>query len=277
MPDNAILSSWLYQIKLELLYALVRALHTWQHHLLPKEFMIHNDHEALKHLRRQGKLNKRHAKWIEFLKQFTNVVKHKQGKMNVVADDLSRRYTLITMLETKLIGLDCIKKLYEKDVNFGKRLCIRQFLVKEPHEGGLMGNFGEFKTFEILNEHLFWPHMKKKFHNVCERCLTCKLAKSKVSPHGLYTPLLIPCTPRIDISIDFVLGFPKSKGSRDSILVVVDRFSKMAYFISCKKSGDVSHVATLFFKEMVRIQGLPRTIILNMDTFSWSFLEVPLE
>ncbi|RDX97462.1 Retrovirus-related Pol polyprotein from transposon 17.6, partial [Mucuna pruriens] len=45
------------------LYALLRALQTWQHYLLPKEFMIHSHHEALKHLRGQGKLNKRHAKW----------------------------------------------------------------------------------------------------------------------------------------------------------------------------------------------------------------------
>jgi len=44
------------------LYALVRALQTWQHYLLPKEFVIHSDHESLKHLKGQGKLNKRHTK-----------------------------------------------------------------------------------------------------------------------------------------------------------------------------------------------------------------------
>ncbi|RDX83159.1 Retrovirus-related Pol polyprotein, partial [Mucuna pruriens] len=44
------------------LYALIRALQVWQHYLLPKEFVIHSDHEALKHLRGQNKLNKRHAK-----------------------------------------------------------------------------------------------------------------------------------------------------------------------------------------------------------------------
>ena len=51
------------------MYALIRALQTWQHYLLPKEFVIHNDHESLKHLKGQGKLNKRHAKWVEYLKQ----------------------------------------------------------------------------------------------------------------------------------------------------------------------------------------------------------------
>jgi hypothetical protein len=52
------------------LYALVRALETWQHHLWPKEFVIHTDHESLKHLNGQHKLNKRHARWVEFSASF---------------------------------------------------------------------------------------------------------------------------------------------------------------------------------------------------------------
>ena len=50
------------------LYALVRALETWQHYLWPRELVIHTDHQSLKHLKVQGKINRRHAKWIEFIK-----------------------------------------------------------------------------------------------------------------------------------------------------------------------------------------------------------------
>ncbi|RDX97715.1 hypothetical protein CR513_19466, partial [Mucuna pruriens] len=123
---------------------------------------------------------------------------------------------------------------------------VRQFLVKEVYNGGLVGHFGELKTFEILNENFYWPHMRNDVHNICERCLTCKLVKSKVSPHGLYTRLLIPTIPWIDISMDFILGLPRSKGGRDSIFLVVDRFSKMTHFIPCHKIGDASLVANLF-------------------------------
>jgi hypothetical protein len=49
---------------------LVRVLEVWQHYLFPKEFVIHSDHEALKYLKSQGKLNRRHAKWIEFIEMF---------------------------------------------------------------------------------------------------------------------------------------------------------------------------------------------------------------
>lgn len=61
------------------LYALVRVLETWQHYLWPKEFVIHSDHEALKHLKGQHRLNRRHAKWIEFIESFPYVIKHKKA------------------------------------------------------------------------------------------------------------------------------------------------------------------------------------------------------
>jgi hypothetical protein len=62
------------------LYALVRKLETWQHCLLLKEFVIHSDHESLRHLKGQLKLNRRHAKWCEFIESFPYVVKYKKGK-----------------------------------------------------------------------------------------------------------------------------------------------------------------------------------------------------
>src|SRR5262249_45988489 len=100
------------------LYALVRALETWQHYLWPKEFVIHTDHESLKYLKGQHKLNKRHARWVEFIETFPYVIHYKQGKANVVADALSRRYTLISTLSTKLLGFEHIKDLYVVDQDF---------------------------------------------------------------------------------------------------------------------------------------------------------------
>jgi hypothetical protein len=62
------------------LCALVRCLETWQHYLWPKEFLIQSDHESLKHIRSEGKLNCRHAKWVEFIESFPYVIKHKKGR-----------------------------------------------------------------------------------------------------------------------------------------------------------------------------------------------------
>jgi hypothetical protein len=78
------------------LYALVRTLQTWQHYLLPREFIIHYDHEALKHIRTQTNLNRRYASWVEFIESFPYIIKHKNGKENVIANVLSRRYTMLS-------------------------------------------------------------------------------------------------------------------------------------------------------------------------------------
>jgi hypothetical protein len=58
------------------LYAVVRALKTWQHYLWPREFVIYTDHQSLKHLKGQGKLSRRHAKWVEFIETFRYVIKY---------------------------------------------------------------------------------------------------------------------------------------------------------------------------------------------------------
>ena len=142
----------------------------------------------------------------------------------------------------------------------------RTLFVNEAHEGGLMGNFGVQKTLDTLKEYFYWPHMKNDVQDFWGRCIVCKRAKSKIMPHGLYTPLPIPEHPWMDISMDFVLGLPKTSTGKDSIFVVVDRFFKMAHFIPCKKIDDSSHVADLFFKDVVRLHGLPRSILSDRES-----------
>jgi len=100
---------------------LVRALQTWQHYLWPREFIIHSNHQSLKFLKSQGKLQKRLAKWLEFIEMFPYVIKYKNGKENIVVDALSKRYALLT-LQTKLLGFEFVKELHANDSNFGKVL-----------------------------------------------------------------------------------------------------------------------------------------------------------
>ena len=154
-----------------------------------KKFVSHLNHESLKHLKGQDKLNRRHAKWVEFIETFPYVIKYKQGKENMVADALSRRYVLLHTMNTRLLGFEYMKELYDNDFDFSEIynacghstfakfylmdgylfkeniLCVPassllELLVREAHRGGLMGHFGVAKTLDVLYEHFHWPKMK---------------------------------------------------------------------------------------------------------------------
>ena len=125
-----------------------------------------------------------------------------------------------------------------------------ELLVREAHSGELMGYFGILKTKDVLSEHFYWPHMQKDVEKICTNCISCRQAKSTSKPHGLYQPLPVPTTPWTDISMVFIMGMPRSQRGNDSILVIVDHFSKMSHFISFRKTNNAKHIAQLFFKEI---------------------------
>ncbi|GJV51145.1 RNA-directed DNA polymerase [Tanacetum coccineum] len=119
----------------------------------------------------------------------------------------------------------------------GARLCIplcslHEAIILEGYAGGLAGHFRRDKTLALLR---------------------------------LYTPLSVPVAPWEDVSSDFVLGFPRTQQAKDYVMVVIDRFSKMAHFVPCSKTFDASLVKRLYFVEIEKSHGVPKTLIFDRD------------
>ncbi|GJZ29721.1 transposon ty3-G gag-pol polyprotein [Tanacetum coccineum] len=263
------------------------------HNLRPNQFVLHSDHRDLRHINGQSKLNPRHAKWVEFLQSFTFASKYKTGSSNIVATAHSRRHAMPTILGARVLDFSFIKELYLNDFDFShviheckektygpyyvqdgvlfenNRLCVpkgttNEMLIREAHGGGLASHFGINKTLNVLQEHFYWPHIKGDVTALISRCATCHQVKSKFH-YGLYTPLLGPSQPWDDISMDFIVALPRTQLRKDVIMVVVDHFSKIAHLVPCHKTNGAIHIADLFLKEIVRLNGVPKTIDTDKD------------
>ena len=278
------------------LYAVVRACKVWEPYLVQREFVVLTDHIALKQINGTSDNNRMHSRWFSFLQRFEFTIKHRSGASNKVVDALSRKSSLLTVLRVEVVAFEALKELYSTDEDFSEiwdrclhkdnskgfrisdgflfkdnRLCIpntslRLQLVKDLHSGGLAGHFGRDKTLAQVENRYYWPGQKKEVERFVQRCTRCQQAKGTQQNTGLYTPLPVPEGPWIDLSMDFVVGLPKTSKGLDSIFVVVDRFSKMVHFIPCKKTNDASHIAKLFFNEVIRLHGIPKSIVSDRDT-----------
>jgi len=87
------------------------------------------------------------------------------------------RISFLGMMDFCLRKINCVPNYF-----------LRELLVREAHGGGLMGRFRIAKTLDVLHEHFYWSNMKRDVQIICDRCITYRQAKSRVMPHGLYTP-----------------------------------------------------------------------------------------
>lgn len=108
--------------------------------------------------------------------------------------------------------------------------------------------------------------MKTDVDNYIKQCNTCQHVKhSHDHPAGLLQPLPIPVGVWQDLSMDFVEGLPKSEGY-SVIMVVVDRLKKFAHFIPVKHPYNAMMIAQLFMDIVVKLHGLPKSIVTDRDT-----------
>lgn len=158
--------------------------------------------------------------------------------------------------------------LYYKD----DRICVpriaqlRQNILHDHHDAPIAGHLGVDKTYLAIRRHFHWPALYNTVYRYVTSCDACQRNKDiNRRPAGLLQPLDIPTRPWESVSMDFITHLPRTNTGHDALFVVVDRFSKQLHAIATTGTATASDTAHLYFKNVFRHHGLPRSIVSDRD------------
>ncbi|CAI7759517.1 unnamed protein product [Closterium sp. NIES-54] len=277
--------------------AVVHALKKWHCYVEMQPITVFTDHRTLEYLKTQSQITPRQARWVQFLEQYVPNLQivYKPGRVNP-ADVLSRpaaeELNVMGVVTWDRNFITRFSRGYNRDQLYQQKashdpsflfsnpfwtcadsgaVCVpddsrlRQLLLHEYHDN--RSHFGSDKTYAAIYRDYYWPGLSRSVAEYVASCPTCQVNKARTTaPAGLLQPLEIPTAPWNCVSLDFITDLPRTPTGFDSILVVIDKLSKMAHFIPATGTVSAADTAKLFFTQVVRLHGLPSAIISERDT-----------
>ena len=144
---------------------------------------------------------------------------------------------------------------------------VREELLRQHHDDPRAGHFGTKRTTEMLSRHYYWPNMEAEVNDYVRTCAICQRTKApRRKPYGEMKPLPVPEKPLQEWTMDFITQLPASRCSQtasvyDAILVLVDRYSKLARYIPARGNWSAVDLANAFHAEFVCRFGTPEGIV----------------
>jgi len=280
--------------------ALIMAVEKWRSYLQRQEFIIQSDHKSLSYLSEQNLQSDLQRKAMTHLMGLQFRVVYKKGKENLAADALSRVGHLMAIQAVSEIKPLWLQEVLNSNVTYanaqtlltqltlaspdpqgyslmdgliryyghiwiGENTAVRTKIIAALHSSPIGGHSGIQATYYRVKQLFHWKGMKQDVEHFVKQCTICQQAKHEHShPAGLLQPLPLPQGAWQDISLDFIEGLPLSGGS-NVILVVVDRFTKYAHFLALKHPFTATKVAKCLLDSVVKLHGVPRTMVSDRD------------
>ena len=158
---------------------------------------------------------------------------------------------------------------------------LRKAILEEAHSGSFAIHPGSTKMYQDLKMSFWWSGMKRDVSEFVTKCLVCQRVKAEHQVlSGLLQPIRIPEWKWDRITMDFVVGLPLTGRKHDSVWVIVDRLTKSAHFLPVRTDYSLDKLAELYIKEIVRLHGIPISIISDRDprftSRFWGKLQGPM-
>ncbi len=185
-------------------------------------------------------------------KTFRKIIKHpKDHKSFEVTDGIIYR---------KIDAEHKVTCIPESNVR-GRRLT--ELVIDQAHR--IVGHLGARITESYARRFFWWTTLGPDIKAFCDSCSTCQATKtSNQRPQGLLHALPIPSTPWSSIGMDFVGPFPMVD-NLDYIWVVLCRLTSLVHLIPLRTTNTAAELAPIFMAEIVRLHGLPDTIVSDRD------------
>lgn len=287
------------------LLAVVLAVNKWRGYLLGRPFTIKTDQEAIKHLLSQKITTLMQQKWLTKLLGYDYNIVYKKGKENVVADPLSRRYEGADHFQGESRAISIVIPQWQQEVkaSWANDLAVQEILTKIAlypssvtefslqdgdlrRQGKLVVRVdGELRTQIAKNLHgtsegghsgiqatikrvkniFWWPTLHQDIAKFVRSCEICQRCKGEHVPYpGLLQPIPILEQAWDIITMDFIESLPKS-GGKDTILVVIDKYTKYCHLIALQHPFSASQVAQILLDNVFKLYGPPKILITDRD------------
>jgi hypothetical protein len=281
---------------------ILHALKKWCPYLIGRHFKVKTDHDSLKYFLEQRLSLEEQQKWVTKILGYDFEIVYKKGKQNVVADALSRKdeyveaflcaisiiqpdwiieardewkndekvWTLIQRLQQDSSASDTFtwkndSLWYKYRLYLCKNSQLKQKVLLELHTSPVGGHSGFLKTYHRVKKDFFGDGLKTNVQRFVEECVVFQQNKVEtIKTPSLLQPLLIPSQHWEEVSMDFIIGLPKSEGN-SVIMVIVDRLTKYAHFCALSHPFKASTVATAFMETVQKLHGSPKIIVSDRD------------
>ncbi|KAG0160695.1 hypothetical protein PDIDSM_8225 [Penicillium digitatum] len=250
----------------------------WRAH--PRPVKVITDHRNLEYFTTTKLLNRRQARWSEFLSRFnfkiTPAYYHRspitaapETRVRFIGNNLPEPPSTIKDLlleaynQDKVVQsiLEALDKNASRHPEITLADCERRGNYLYYRNRFPVGHPGRSKTYELLSREYYWPRVYQYVSDWTKNCHTCRrITPAREVRQGILRQLPVPERAWQDISMDFITHLPLSYGY-DAILVVVDRLTKMKHFIHCKGTCNAEEVARLYTRHVWKLHGLPNTVV----------------
>jgi hypothetical protein len=280
--------------------ALIMVVDKWRQYIQHQEFLIKTDHKSLAYLNDKSPHSEMQKKAMARLMGPKFKIVYTKGKDNAAADALSRVAYVRTLQSVSAVKPSWIQEVlnsYQTDPQ--AQALLTELAISSPNAAGFMldqglitqqgkiwiGSNSALQTkltsafhSSVIGGHssikatqtrvaqlLTWKGLKQDVEHFVHQCEICQKAKhNNQHPAGLLQPLPIPQGAWQEVTMDFVEGLPTSEHF-NAIVVVVDRLTKYAHFIPVKHPQNAQGIAELFLDNVVKLHGLPCSILTDRD------------